>query len=159
MTQGKRARSGWSRREFLKTAGVAAATIAFPEIIIACGPQSSGAPTATIPKPRKGASIRLLQWTSFVKPADDEFVRQAQEWGAANGVTVAVEKVTGDQLQPKTAAAVEANSGPDIIQMQSAWPQLYTDATLHVSHECNIAMDLLGKLYHVYQALWKLNGT
>src|SRR5438309_1682416 len=83
MTQGNRAKSGWSRREFLKTAGVAAATIAFPEIIISCGPQSSSTPTATIPKPRKGASIRLLQWTSFVKPADDEFVRQAQEWGAA----------------------------------------------------------------------------
>ncbi|TMG00781.1 MAG: twin-arginine translocation signal domain-containing protein, partial [Chloroflexi bacterium] len=111
----ERAKLGWSRRDFLKTSGVAAAALAFPEIIIACGPQSSGGPTATIPKPRKGASIRLLQWTSFVKPADEEFKRQAAEWGAANGVTVAIETVTGDQLQPKTAAAVEASSGPDII--------------------------------------------
>jgi ABC-type glycerol-3-phosphate transport system substrate-binding protein len=127
MSQGKKkAKSGWSRREFLRTAGVAAVTIAFPEIIISCGPQSSGTPTAAVPKPRKGASIRLLQWTSFVKPADAEFTRQATEWGDANGVKVAVERVTGDQLQPKTAAAVEANSGPDIIQMQYGWPQLYT---------------------------------
>src|SRR5437016_13398825 len=102
MAQGnKKAKLGWSRREFLKTAGVAAATIAFPEIIISCGPQSSSTPTATIPKPRKGASIRLLPWTSFVKPADDEFVRQAQDWGDANGATVAAEKVTGDQRPPK----------------------------------------------------------
>src|SRR5437762_13345017 len=120
MTQGKRAKSGWSRRDFLRTAGVAAATLAFPEIIIACGPQSGGTPTAAIPKPRKGASIRLLQWTSFVKPADAEFKRQAAEWGHANGVPVAAENVTGHEPQPKTAAAVGANPGPDTIQMHYA---------------------------------------
>src|SRR5216683_520258 len=102
MPQGNKwAESGWSRRDFLRTAGVAAATLAFPEIIISCG-TSSSTPTSAIPKPRKGASIRLLQWTSFVKPADAEFTRQATEWGAANGVTVAIERVTGDQLQLKT---------------------------------------------------------
>src|SRR5256884_19819 len=134
MTQGKRAKSGWSRRAFRRTAGGPAPPLASPEIIIAGGPQSGGQAPAAIPKPRKGASIRLLQWTSFVKPADAEFKRQAAEWGDANGVTVAVETVTGDQLQPKTAAAVEASSGPDIIQMQYGWTPLYTDACLDVSH-------------------------
>ena len=160
MAQGsKKGKSGWSRRKFLQTAGVAAATIAFPEIIISCGPQSSSTPTAAIPKPRKGASIRLLQWTSFVKPADAEFVRQCTEWGDANGVTVAVERVTGDQLQPKTAAAVEASSGPDIIQMQYGWPQLYTDACLDVSNEVNILIGKLGKPDAVNEAFCKVNGT
>jgi len=160
MSQGKKkAKTGWSRREFLRTAGVAVATIAFPEIIISCGPQSNVAPTAAIPKPRKGASIRLLQWTSFVKPADAEFKRQAAEWGDANGVTVAIETVTGDQLQPKTAAAVEANSGPDIIQMQYGWPQLYTDACLDVSNEVNILIGKLGKPDPVNEAFCKVNGT
>src|SRR5260370_20657925 len=101
MAQGKRAKLGWSRRDFLKTAGVAAATLAFPEIIISCGTQSSSTPPAAIPTPRKGASIRLLQWTSFVKPADAELTRQATEWGAANAVTAAIERVTRDQPHPK----------------------------------------------------------
>src|SRR6266700_3218336 len=155
----KRAKSGWSRRDFLRTSGVAAVALAFPEIIIACGSQSSGGPTSTIPKPRKGASIRLLQWTSFVKPADAEFKRQAAEWGAANGVTVAVETVTGDQLQPKTAAAVEAGAGPDIIQMQYGWPQLYTDACLDVCTDVNILSSKLGKPDPVNEAFCKVNGT
>src|SRR5438034_9272530 len=160
MAQGnKKDKVGWSRREFLKTAGVAAASIAFPEIIIACGPQSSGSTSAAIPKPRKGASIRLLQWTSFVKPADAEFKRQAAEWGAANGVTVAIETVTGDQLQPKTAAAVEAGAGPDIIQMQYGWPQLYTDACLDVSNDVNILISKLGKPGPVNEAFCKVNGN
>src|SRR5256886_2859164 len=158
MTQGKRAVGGGSRRDFLKTAGVAAATLAFPGFITPCG-TSGWTATATIPKPRKGASIRLLQWTSFVKPADAEFKRQAAEWGDANGVTVAIETVTGDQLQPKTAAAVEASSGPDIIQMQYAWPQLYTDACLDVSNEVNILIGKLGKPDPVNEAYCKVNGT
>src|SRR5256886_15873083 len=99
MAQGnKKAKLGWSRREFLKTAGVAAATIAFPEIIIACGPEPSGAPTATIPNPRKVASIRLLQWTRFVKPADEELKRHAAEWGAAHAGPVAIQSAPGRQL-------------------------------------------------------------
>src|SRR5256886_8414278 len=155
----KMAKLGWSRRDFLKTSGVAAAGLAFPEIIIACGPQSSGGPTATIPKPRKGASIRLLQWTSFVKQADTEFKRQAAEWGDANGVTVAIETVTGDQLQPKTAAAVEANSGPDIIQMQYAWPHLYTNSCVDLTNDVNILISKLGKPDTVNEAYCKANGT
>ncbi|TMC68640.1 MAG: extracellular solute-binding protein, partial [Chloroflexi bacterium] len=158
MTKGKRAMPGWSRRDFLKTAGVAAATLAFPEVIISCGTQS-GSTSAAIPKPRKGASIRLLQWTSFVKPADAEFKRQAAEWGAANGVTVAIETVTGDQLQPKTAAAVEAGAGPDIIQMQYGWPQLYTDACLDVTNDVNILINKLGKPDPVNEAFCKVKGT
>src|SRR5438093_12648188 len=106
MTQGKRAKSGWSRRDFLRTAGVAAATLAFPEIIIACGPQSGGTPTAAIPKPRKGASIRLLQWTSFVKPADPEVKRQASDWVDSNGVSASVQTVGAEQLHAKTATAM-----------------------------------------------------
>ncbi len=159
MPQGnKSAESGWSRRDFLRTAGVAAATLAFPEIIISCGTQSSST-SAAIPTPRKGASIRLLQWTSFVKPADAEFTRQATEWGAANGVTVAIERVTGDQLQPKTAAAVEAGAGPDIIQMQYGWPQLYTDSCLDVTNEVNILISKMGKPDPVNEAFCKVNGV
>jgi multiple sugar transport system substrate-binding protein len=155
----KRVKTGWSRRKFLQTAGVAVATMAFPEILISCGPQSNPTPTATIPKPRKGASIRLLQWTSFVKQADAEFKRQAAEWGDANGVTVAIETVTGDQLQPKTAAAVEANSGPDIIQMQYAWPHLYTNSCVDLTNDVNILISKLGKPDPVNEAYCKVDGV
>ena len=161
MTQGKKkADSNWSRRDFLRTAGVAAATIAFPEIIISCGGGPSGGTTSgKVPQPRKGASIRLLQWTSFVKPADAEFIRQAKEWGDQNGVTVAVETVTGDQLQTKTAAAVEANSGPDIIQMQYGWPHLYTEACLDVTNEVNILKSKLGSIDPVNDAFCKVDNA
>src|SRR5919108_1260212 len=155
----KPAKSGWSRRDFLKTTGVAVATLAFPEIILSCGGSTPTTTTTKIPVARKGASIRLLQWTSFVKPADAEFIRQAKAWGDANGVTVAVETVTGDQLQPKTAAAVEAGSGPDIIQMQYGWPHLYTDSCLDVTNEVNILKGKLGSVDPVNDAFCKVDGV
>src|SRR5947207_11212974 len=117
-----------TRRKFLGAAGLAAAGLTAGPLLEACGgesPTTSGTPAAA-PSPRPGASVRLLQWVHFVPAADNEFIRQCEEFGAKYGVKVAVERITADQLQTKTAAAVEAGNGPDIIQMQYGWPHLYS---------------------------------
>jgi multiple sugar transport system substrate-binding protein len=152
----------WSRREFLKTTGLAAAGLTAGPLIAACGgsPSASASPTpaGAIPKPRAGAQIRLLQWVSFVPAADDEIRRQAKAFSDANNVQVTIETVTGDQLQPKTAAAVEAGSGPDIIQMQYGWPHLYDTACTDVSDVVGILTGKLGAINSVNDAFSKVNG-
>src|SRR5215469_1059911 len=146
----------WSRREFLKTTGLAAAGLTAGPLIAACGgsPSASASPTpaGAIPKPRAGAQIRLLQWVSFVPAADAEIKRQAKEFSDANNVQVTIETVTGDQLQPKTAAAVEAGSGPDIIQMQYGWPHLYDTACMDVTDMVNTLKGKLGTINQVNDA-------
>jgi len=152
----------WSRRDFLKTTGIAAAGLAAGPIIAACGGSPAANPTpataGAIPKARAGAQIRLLQWVSFVPAADDEIRRQAKEFSDANNVQVTIETVTGDQLQPKTAAAVEAGSGPDIIQMQYGWPHLYDTACMDVTDLVNILKGKLGTVNQVNDAFCKANG-
>jgi multiple sugar transport system substrate-binding protein len=152
----------WSRRDFLKTTGLAAAGLAAGPLIAACGgsPAATTTPSApgAIPKPRAGAQIRLLQWVSFVPAADDEIRRQAKEFSDANNVQVTIETVTGDQLQPKTAAAVEAGSGPDIIQMQYGWPHLYDTACMDVTDLVNMLKGKLGTINPVNDAFCKVNG-
>ena len=150
---------GWTRREFLRTTGGAAAAVAAGSLLAACGAGPAASPAAAIPQPRRGAKIVLLQWNSFVKPADAELRRQAKEWGDANGVDVTIDGVSGDQLQPLTAAAVEAGSGPDIIQMQYGWPHLYTSSCLDVTNEVNILTQKLGKIHPVNEAFCKVKGT
>ena len=153
----------WTRRKFLTAAGLTAAGLAAGPLVEACGgspsstastPSASGA----LPKPRPGAQIRLLQWVSFVPAADDEIRRQAKEFSDANGVQVTIETVTGDQLQPKTAAAVEAGSGPDIIQMQYGWPHLYDQACLDVGDIVDVLKNKLGAINPVNDAFSKVNG-
>ncbi len=152
----------WTRRKFLGAVGLAAAGLAAGPLIEACG-GSGGSTAATpgagaIPKPRAGAQVRLLQWNSFVPAADDEIRRQAKEFSDANGVQVTIETVTGDQLQPKTAAAVEAGSGPDIIQMQYGWPHLYDTACLDVTDVVDILKGKVGAINSVNDAFSKVNG-
>ncbi len=149
-------RKGWTRRRFLQTAGATAAAVATDSLLGAFGGGTAAA-VVPLPKSRAGARIRLLQWNSFVQVADAELKRQAKEFSDANGVTVAIETVSGDQLQPRTVAAVAAGDGPDIIQMQYAWPHLYT-ATVNVTNEVNILIQRLGKVHPVNEALSKVRG-
>ena len=150
-------RRRWTRRAFLQTAGAATAAAAAESVLAAFGGGTPAA-AAALPKPRPGARIRLLQWNSFVRVADNELRRQAKEFGDANGLTVEIETVSGDQLQPRTVAAVAAGDGPDIIQMQYGWPHLYTSSTVNVDNEVAFLMQRLGKVHPVNEAYCKVNG-
>jgi multiple sugar transport system substrate-binding protein len=95
----------------------------------------------------------------FVPAADNEFIRQCSEFGDKFGVKVQVERITADQLQTRTAAAVTAGSGPDIIQMQYAWPHLYTQACEDVTNEVNLLKQQLGAPASVNDAFSKVDGV
>jgi ABC-type glycerol-3-phosphate transport system substrate-binding protein len=150
-------RKGWTRRRFLETAGAAGVLVAAGSGFRTSGGGRAAAAMA-LPKPRAGARIRLLQWNSFVSVADAELKRQAKEFSDANGCTVEIETVSGDQLQPRTVAAVAAGNGPDIIQMQYAWPHLYSASTIVVTNEVNYLLERLGKVHPVNEALAKVRG-
>jgi multiple sugar transport system substrate-binding protein len=149
----------WTRRKFLTATSLLAAGLAASPLLEACGGGTSTTATpAAVPKPRKGARIRLLQWNSFVPEGDNELIRQAKEYSDANGVEVTIERVTGDQLQVRTPASVSAGDGPDIIQMQYGWPHLYTTSCLDVSNEVNLIVQKLGKIHPVNDAFTKVKG-
>lgn len=114
-----------SRRDFLKTA-----TGATAGLTLAAASGTALTPRVAIAKER---TLHVLQWVSFVKEMDEVFIKQAEEWGKANRVKVKIERVGGSDLQPRTAAAVQAKAGPDIIQMQYNWPWLYSDNLVNVS--------------------------
>jgi multiple sugar transport system substrate-binding protein len=141
---------------------VAVGGLAAAPLLEACGGGSQGTsstPSAKVPQARSGASIRLLQWVHFVPAADNEFIRQCNEFGSRYGVKVAVERITADQLQTKTAAAVEAGSGPDVIQMQYGWPHLYNSQCEDVTNEVNILKQKLGSVATVNDSFCEVNGA
>lgn len=151
---GGQQRKDWTRRRFLQAAGAATAALTAGQVL-GDGPASAA---ASVPKARAGARVRLLQWNSFVPAADAEVRRQAKEFSDANGCTVEIETVSGDQLQPRTVAAVAAGNGPDIIQMQYSWPHLYTASTVVVTNEVNYLQETLGKVHPVNEAFCRVRG-
>ncbi len=156
-----------SRRQLLHRAGRVTAGLAALPVLAACGGEAPRTPAAGGAAPATGAAtarqysgtLRLLQWSSFVPAADEEIKRQAAEWGKAHNVQVTIETVSGNDLQPKTAAAVESRSGPDIIQMQYNWPWLYEAQCADVSPLYESLGKQLGGYYDVFDQYCKVNGV
>lgn len=101
---------GMTRRKFLEKAGVAAAV--------------AGTLPSAVFGALKGTKLSILQGTYFIAPAQDLYKKQAESWGAANGVEVACDFLNWPDLQPKIGAAVQAG-GVDIIELWPSWNWLY----------------------------------
>ena len=70
-------------------------------------------------------TLHVLEWSSFVAPADVERDRQAEEFGKQVGVKVTVEHINANDLPARATAAIEGGTGPDIIQLFGNYPLLY----------------------------------
>jgi multiple sugar transport system substrate-binding protein len=118
------ARGRLSRREFVKATGVAAAGAAG----VSLGLFGGKAPAFA-----QAREMHVLEWSSFVKEADVEVNRQAEEFSKAEGITVKVEHINNNDLNARTTAAVESGSGPDVVQLFNNQPLLYASGLLGVN--------------------------
>jgi len=93
----------FSRRTFLRTAGVAAAAVTAPSIFV---------PTARA----KSDTLKIGQWTHFVPAFDEWFDKKyCPEWGQKNGVKVVVDHISVNDLRARAAAEVSAKKGHDLF--------------------------------------------
>ena len=105
------------RREFLARASRAAAALA---TVTGTEWLSTKAPAFA-----RERTLHVLEWSSFVAPADVERDRQASEFGKQAGVKVTVEHINANDLPARATAAIEGRTGPDILQLDSNYPLLY----------------------------------
>ena len=123
---GRRRPSKVSRREFMK-AGVAG----LGGVALASLPgQGLGQSPAVI----RGTRLTILQVSYFIAPAQALFKKQAEDWGKANGVTVAADFLNHPDLQPKISAAIQAG-GVDIVELFPGWNHLYRDNLVDMTEE------------------------
>ena len=107
------------RRDFLLQTGRAAAALA-----AASGAYWAGGKAPSYAQER---TLHVLEWSSFVAPADVERDRQAAEFGKQAGVKVTVEHINANDLPARATAAIEGGAGPDILQLDSNYPLLYAN--------------------------------
>ncbi len=88
---------------------------------------------AQAPAAPRGTRLHLLQWSHFVQAADTLFEQQAAEFGKQAGVQVQVERINQNDIQARVTAAVQAQTGPDIIIIANNHPLLYETALADVS--------------------------
>jgi len=127
-------RTGVHRRTFLKGAATAGAAALGGIPAILAHAQAPGYPKAT--------RLHMLQWSSYVQASDVLFSAQAAEFGKQMGVEVTVERIDQNSIQARTTAAVQTQSGPDIILIQNNHAHLYESALVDVS---DIAEEIGGR--------------
>ena len=66
-----------------------------------------------------GTTLSITQWSHFVPRYDKWFDAYAQQWGAAHNVKVTVQHISYADLNSTLAAAIAANSGPTLVQMNA----------------------------------------
>src|SRR3989440_1998482 len=97
-------RKGMDRRQFVTTAGAAAAAVAL-------------GPTILIKRPQK--SLKIMQWSHFVPAYDAWFDKYAKDWGTQKGVEVTVDHIALADLTTRANAEVAAQQGHDLFQFLS----------------------------------------
>ncbi|HJU16689.1 MAG TPA: extracellular solute-binding protein [Stellaceae bacterium] len=104
----------------------------------------------------QGTKLRWLRSFDFVPASDrvllETIVPQAQK---ALGVALDIEIVNGNDLEPRTAAAIRASAGPDIILAVNNRPQLYAGHVGDVAAAC----EAIGKEGDGYYPLAKIAAT
>ena len=117
---------GINRRTWLRGAAAtsgAAAVGGLPNILA----------RAQAPAYPKGTKLHLLQWSHYVQAADVLFDQQAAEFAKQAGVQIQVERINQNDIQARVTAAVQAQTGPDIIIIANNHAQLYETSLADVS--------------------------
>ncbi|CAN5910647.1 ABC transporter substrate-binding protein [soil metagenome] len=102
------------------------------------------------------ATVHWLRWADFV-PASDVLLKGpiTQECKKATGITLKLETVNANDLQPRITSAIQSGSGADIIMAIGSWPQLYTESLADAS---DVAEEI-GKAQGGYYDVSRLVGT
>jgi ABC-type glycerol-3-phosphate transport system substrate-binding protein len=121
----------FSRRKFLKGAGVVAVGASMATLA-ACAPPTA-APAASAPGAPavlKGATVKFLGGPWSFLPALDTVIEEfANDWAKQNNVTMTFERDA--QLLPKIQTAIETKGGANIIQYSSP-PAIFANALVDV---------------------------
>lgn len=107
----------YSRRDFLRMAGMATAVAAVGCQRITQGP--SATPTAPVATPtvKLSGDLRILQWSHFVPRHDMWFDAFARTWGQQVGVNVTVDHIDQAEIAGRLTAEIQGNEGHDLVEL------------------------------------------
>src|SRR5262249_28823724 len=146
MIQGGSKMARVTRRTFLKTSSagaVAARTGGMAGILAASKAPAYAQPT----------TVHWFTWAVSV-PAGDHILRQSllAEAEKALGLKIKLETIGHNDLQARATAAIQTQSGPDIIMIFDNKAQLYAESVADVSSVCEALGSSQGGYYDLAKA-------
>jgi multiple sugar transport system substrate-binding protein len=99
---------------------------------VAAAPEPAGKEPLSF-KPEKGATLRLLRWSGFIKADEAQWNANTMKFSDKTGVPVLVEYITWEDVRPKAALAANVGNGPDIVMGWYDDPHIYPHKLIDVS--------------------------
>src|SRR5215469_8238919 len=125
-SHGRECMRGTKRRSVIKLAGSAAA--------VASTGMAGILATGRAPAYAQQRTVHWLKWVDFVPATDkmfkDVLVPEAQK---QLGMKINLETVNGNDLQPRTTAAIQSGAGPDLIMAFNNNTYLYANSVVDLS--------------------------
>jgi multiple sugar transport system substrate-binding protein len=120
------------RRSVLKLAGGTAA--------VSLGGMAGILATGRTPAYAQQKTVHWLRWVDFV-PASDALLRKELVPQAEKelGIKINLETVNGNDLQPRTTAAIQSGAGPDLIMAFNNYTYIYANSVVDLT---DLAEDL-----------------
>jgi multiple sugar transport system substrate-binding protein len=123
----------YSRRTVLKRASAMGLSAAAVSGVLGATGHAVSASVNRAPAFLQGGNLNMLISTAFVPAAQTFFQEQATTWGEENSVSVTVDFINWPDLQPRTTSAVQAGSGPDIVELWDTIPYLFSENLVDLS--------------------------
>jgi multiple sugar transport system substrate-binding protein len=129
------------RRSVLKLAGGTAA--------VSLGGMAGILATGRTPAYAQQKTVHWLRWVDFV-PASDALLRKELVPQAEKelGIKINLETVNGNDLQPRTTAAIQSGAGPDLIMAFNNYTYIYANSVVDLT---DIAEDLSNREGGIYK--------
>ncbi len=124
-----------SRRDFMKTSGVAAVALGVGSPLLASCTAGGGG--------GKKSGFSILLWSHFVPKYDTWFDSWVKDWAQKKKITVAVDHINQADLPAKTAGEFSAKSGHDLIEWITP-PSAYEPSVLDMKDVVRAAESTYG---------------
>ncbi len=134
------------RRSVIKLAGSAAA--------VASTGMAGILASGRTPAYAQQKTVHWLRWVDFV-PASDQLMRKELMPQAEKdlGIKINFETVNGNDLQPRTTAAIQSGSGPDLIQAFNNTTYIYANSVVDLTDLAEGIGKAEGGLYKYCRAI------
>jgi len=141
-----------ARRRFLKLSGSGA-------VAARSGGLAAILASGRAPAFAQERAVHWLRWADFV-PASDVLLKGqiTKECKTATGITLRLETVNANDLQPRITSAIQSGTGADIIMGIGTWPQLYVESLADSSDVAEEIGNAQGGYYDVAKQVATFGG-
>ncbi len=104
-------------------------------------------------------NMTVLSWAHFIKASDTDLQNVLNDFGKQNNINVRLDTVSLNDVPSKMAAAVQSQSGPDVMLLMNYSTALYANQMISIDDVVSTIEKNYSEFLPIGQEASKINGT